>query len=242
MRRIGHGIYQRGGILAAKKKRQPRASSWPTSTPKNRVWGFENHPSGRPSVEPQLSLETATGSVQYTYQIASGRAEWLSRDPIAERGGINLYGYVLNDPIYNVDELGLFVSFNLFNGNDQSSQHGWINIGPDCNGDKTYGRYPSGTSLSDLFSNKSTVTSPDILHGDQTSDYNSVVYDSTPAEEQELENFISKNYDLNQGSTQNGSYNLIYSNCFNFAQDIINKLKQIRNRDKLPVTYKVCSH
>ncbi len=62
--------------LAAKKKRQHGASSWPTSTPKNRVWGFENTPSGRPVVEPQLTQETAAGSVQYTYQIASGRAEW----------------------------------------------------------------------------------------------------------------------------------------------------------------------
>ena len=93
--------------LAAKKKRQPGASSWPTSTPKNRVWGFENTPSGRPAVEPQLSWETATGSVQYTYQIASGRAEWLSRDPIAERGGINLYAYVMNDPLRFIDPLGL---------------------------------------------------------------------------------------------------------------------------------------
>jgi RHS repeat-associated protein len=32
---------------------------------------------------------------------------WLSRDPIAERGGINLYGYVGNSPVRFVDPLGL---------------------------------------------------------------------------------------------------------------------------------------
>jgi len=32
---------------------------------------------------------------------------WASRDPLAERGGINLYGYVLNDPVNYVDPLGL---------------------------------------------------------------------------------------------------------------------------------------
>jgi RHS repeat-associated protein len=93
--------------LAAKKKRQHGALSWPTSTPKNRVWGFENIPSGRPCVEFDLTWETAIGSVQYTYRNASGRAEWLSRDPIAERGGINLYDYVGNDPIDGTDPLGL---------------------------------------------------------------------------------------------------------------------------------------
>jgi RHS repeat-associated protein len=93
--------------LAAKKKRQLAPLKLATSTPKNRVWGFENIPSGRPCVEFDLTWETAIGSVQYTYRNASGRAEWLSRDPIAERGGINLYDYVGNDPIDGTDPLGL---------------------------------------------------------------------------------------------------------------------------------------
>jgi RHS repeat-associated protein len=33
---------------------------------------------------------------------------WLSRDPIAEKGGLNLYAYVGNDPVEKVDPLGLF--------------------------------------------------------------------------------------------------------------------------------------
>jgi RHS repeat-associated protein len=42
------------------------------------------------------------------YDPATGR--WPSRDPIEERGGVNLYGFVGNDPIYNLDVLGLEAS------------------------------------------------------------------------------------------------------------------------------------
>jgi len=34
---------------------------------------------------------------------------WLNRDPIGERGGVNLYGYVHNTPVRNVDRSGLLV-------------------------------------------------------------------------------------------------------------------------------------
>ena len=40
------------------------------------------------------------------YDAAFGR--WLNADPLGESGGVNLYGYVTNDPLAWVDELGLF--------------------------------------------------------------------------------------------------------------------------------------
>lgn len=39
------------------------------------------------------------------YDARLGR--WLSRDPIAERGGLNIHAYVLNDPIMLMDPRGL---------------------------------------------------------------------------------------------------------------------------------------
>ena len=53
--------------------------------------------------------ETATGlhmAPYRFYDVKLGR--WLSRDPIGEMGGINLSGYVANDPINLIDPDGLF--------------------------------------------------------------------------------------------------------------------------------------
>ena len=57
------------------------------------------------------------------YESNAGR--WLSRDPIGENGGINIFGYVRNNPVNSIDYLGLeglwvFVIFNSPGGGRQS--------------------------------------------------------------------------------------------------------------------------
>jgi RHS repeat-associated protein len=53
----------------------------------------------------------------------SQQGQWLSRDPIAENGGINLYAYVLNNPINLWDLLGMFPNPTPFsNGHYQISE------------------------------------------------------------------------------------------------------------------------
>jgi hypothetical protein len=39
--------------------------------------------------------------------VHEGICHWLSRDPLGEYAGINIYGYVLNDPINGFDPFGL---------------------------------------------------------------------------------------------------------------------------------------
>jgi RHS repeat-associated protein len=52
--------------------------------------------------------DQATGWMNYGYRYhAPELGRWLSRDPIGEEGGLNLYGFVGNGPIRWVDYLGL---------------------------------------------------------------------------------------------------------------------------------------
>ncbi len=52
--------------------------------------------------------ETKTDLVYYGYRYYSpALGRWLSRDPIEEQGGLNLYAFVNNDPVNKWDVLGL---------------------------------------------------------------------------------------------------------------------------------------
>ncbi|MGJ0515073.1 MAG: RHS repeat domain-containing protein, partial [Methylomicrobium sp.] len=53
-------------------------------------------------------VHSATGLALAPYRAYDADiGRWLSRDPIGERGGINLYNYVGNNPINAIDTLGL---------------------------------------------------------------------------------------------------------------------------------------
>jgi len=76
-------------------------------TGKGRVWDFfrlpnETHPANRRQPEqPGRKIGPAA------MKSASGIPCWPSRDPIGERGGKNLYGFVGNDGVDWIDRLGL---------------------------------------------------------------------------------------------------------------------------------------
>ena len=77
-------------------------------TAENRVWGFFGEaPKTSRGNRPQ-SLQPRQGNRPSPTAIASGRTYWPSRDPIGERGGINLYG-IKNNLVNTFDFLGLVV-------------------------------------------------------------------------------------------------------------------------------------
>jgi hypothetical protein len=61
-------------------------------------------------------------TAQCFYNPSTGR--WLSRDPIGEKGGPSLHGFVLNDAVGHMDYLGL-----LFSGQgNNAAHHGWTGV------------------------------------------------------------------------------------------------------------------
>jgi RHS repeat-associated protein len=108
--------------LAAKKKRRKTSSKRAASTPKNRIWGFENTSPGRPVPDQQLSWETATGSVQYSYENASGRAYYYSRDHLdSVREVCNSSGTILTR--YSYDPYGKTAVSHLSGSVDATFQY-----------------------------------------------------------------------------------------------------------------------
>ena len=87
-----------------------------------RAWGLNtpatNQPPGLPASRPWADhlpfhyssklRDVDSGFNYYGYRFYDpGAGRWLNRDPIGERGGVNLYGMVGNDPVRWVDRLGL---------------------------------------------------------------------------------------------------------------------------------------
>jgi len=87
----------------------PFLAAVPSADPlKTRTRNFSQEVLGQSAWYRSRSGGTATGSVQSAYKLASGRGEFLQTDPIGFAGGdVNLYRHVVNNPINNIDPLGL---------------------------------------------------------------------------------------------------------------------------------------
>jgi RHS repeat-associated protein len=86
----------------------------PTPPPKGGPPGANEAPISCEAGSMGVNFQRLTPHVAYYgyryYMPETGR--WLSRDPIGENGGLNLYGYVENDGVNRWDYLGLYGSIN----------------------------------------------------------------------------------------------------------------------------------
>ncbi len=162
-----------------------------------------------------------TGLVLAPYRAYSPElGRWISRDPIEEDGGINLYGYVGNGPLQAVDPLGLDV---FFNEEFSVGGHGWLSIGSDRpDTGKSYGAYPNGP----VFGKPCFVESPDRHNSD--ADYVYYRYTTTPEDEKALTDWMSRNFDVNDyNSKKNPDFNAPFWNCRTFRNKAEEKLRSI---------------
>jgi RHS repeat-associated protein len=105
------------GFYATAIRAPRRGKTHPPS--KNRVWGFlapslaharqtTPQPLEPHQENPPTPTATASGVRFYGYRYYNPElGRWLSRDPIEERGGVNLYAFVGNSTVDYVDYLGL---------------------------------------------------------------------------------------------------------------------------------------
>ena len=93
--------------VKARLKQTEPTNALTTSPHKYRVGCLRNNLSGRRWSRGHVCSMSTPSSRRCIYQTVPGRSGWPSRDPMEEDGGGNLYAFVLNDPVYTVDYLGL---------------------------------------------------------------------------------------------------------------------------------------
>ena len=95
----------RGNVVQLTDSNQATAASYKYS-----AFGTVSSSGAQANANPyQFSTkEVVGGLVYFGYRFYSpGMGRWLNRDPIREIGGLNIYGFVSNNPVSQLDRLGL---------------------------------------------------------------------------------------------------------------------------------------
>ena len=172
--------------LAAAPRQPLAVAAWPTSPRKTRVRGFRRHASGQTSSRRRCRSIITPGLRGCGYKTVSGRHEWPNRDPIQELGGLNLYGYVGNNPINEIDPLGLLTVVVIGGpspaspGNSSGNPFGHASIGFTGNGIYSFGTGTApGSSFTDFLNNQATYRNSTLY-----------VLNTTPQQEQAMIDYL----------------------------------------------------
>jgi RHS repeat-associated protein len=164
------------------------------------------------------TTKSASGVCYYGFRYYnSNTGRWPSRDPIGERGGINLYGYVGNNPINGIDPLGLDAIYLLDSNNKAAvgQGHAGVLIGDDSNG-WTYYNFAPAVGPNQTAINYPTleeaVKDPEITRYEEFLRYNTSRLDDLRAK-------------LKAGELFDKDYEPFDRNCGHVAGDIVKAAK-----------------
>ena len=176
-----------------------------------------------------------TGLVFAPYRVYSPElGRWLSRDPMGESGGVNLYGYVLNDPVNAYDPDGLDVVFlydaqaagirdyfpqghsAAFIGNDEAGWHYFSKDGKE--GKQSINTHRQYGSLKDF------------IRDGMSERYDNAYRQKTSTEQDQKMIVAGEKY-------FNSEYNLINNNCGDLVISIMNAGGILGDRGKVIITF-----
>jgi len=165
-----------------------------------------------------LAVLSTANCAHAIYDPSEGR--WLSRDPIGEAGGLNLYAYAANNPISYNDPLGLDVWVG------SRGIHQDINVG---NPNGSYSSYTFGTdtrlAVFNPFNNAGSAYEDDP----PTSISSSMYLVTTDAEDKIALDYLK----LLLKTYQNKPYRFWGSTCRDFSQDMFSFFKDDLRLGKL---------
>lgn len=155
-----------------------------------------------------LVLHVFTSTALAYYNPEMGR--WVSRDPIEERGGRNLYAMVDNDPVNRTDYMGLAcTSTGVENCRVSLSSYPWTHEFIKVDG-SSYGYYAGSNSLWDqVFGTPGVINTPDPHEGNPSASCAMMKLDSDCYDLAKFKSCVRSK--LPSGSSISGSYNACHT-------------------------------
>jgi RHS repeat-associated protein len=161
---------------------------------------------------------SVSGLIYYGYRDYRPEiGRWLSRDPIEEQGGFNLYAYVRNNPINAIDPLGRDAIYLLDTDNVAAAGqgHGGALIGNDTRGWTYYSFAPQVGPNSTV---KNYKTLADAVKDSEISRYEKFLHFNTSQQE-------DNRAKLRAGELFDKNYRPFARNCGHIAGEIIKAAK-----------------
>ena len=160
--------------------------------------------------------------------ILSSWGRFISRDPIYEKGGVNLYAFVGNDPVNKWDVLGFDIIILFDSEGARRYGHIAVLVGNDANGWDYYsadGEYSNGNDIDvngEHYNNLKdfhNAEHPDNPDGENGSVYPHSRYEEYVRIPRTLEQDAQARIDAS--NAVNREYNVVFCNCSDVADDVL---------------------